>query len=63
MTSQPYDPAQISLALQEMQEIYMQLVEMAEGYKKNMESRGWSPTAAESAALTLLQRLIEVSVK
>lgn len=37
------------------------LVDAANGFKKKLEEDGWSPTAAETAALTLLVGMIQKS--
>lgn len=61
MQTPSYDATEISSALHEVQEVYLQLVEAADGMKKMMEERGWSPTAAESAALKWLNTMVEAS--
>jgi hypothetical protein len=47
------DP-EVSEALIRVTEQLRPIVEMAEGQRKLLEERGWSPTAAESYALELL---------
>lgn len=38
------------------------IVEMAEGQRKALEARGWSPTAAEAYALELLLGMTRVAL-
>lgn len=48
------DAADFTEALVALAEQMGPIIEMAEGQRKALESRGWSPTAAEAYALELL---------
>lgn len=50
-------------ALLEMGQNLEPIIEVAEGQRKKMEERGWSPTAAESVALEMLLGMVRLSFK
>ena len=53
----------IAAALMEMVENMKPIVEAAEGQKRALEERGWSPTAAEKYATELLVAMTRAAFK
>ena len=49
---------QMAQALLDAMEMMAPIIDAADGLRANMEMRGWSPTAAESVALTWLNATI-----
>lgn len=47
--------------LLEMYDTFGPMLDAAEGHKAEMERRGWSPTAAEQAALAMYLGMLQLS--
>lgn len=56
MNEQPgIDAANLTSALMELVKAAKMIADAADSLRKDLEGRGWSPTAAEAAALSWLQ--------
>lgn len=51
----------MTTALIGMNETFQPIIEAAGGFRANMEASGWSPAAAEAAALVYLKGMITLS--
>lgn len=61
MTDQERDA--MAAALMGLGEMFQPIIDYADGMKADMERRGWSPTAAETASLTWLCGAIDQSFR
>lgn len=55
------EPASLGLVLLEAMEMMSPILDAADGLRADLEKRGWSPTAAETAAGTWLIGAITAS--
>lgn len=58
MDSETNDKIEMAETGLELLETVEPLLEIAEGFRAKMESRGWSSTSAETAASTMLNALL-----
>jgi hypothetical protein len=52
-----------SAGLMQIAENMTRFIELADGERKKLEARGWSPTAAETYALELLVQCVRLSFR
>lgn len=62
-SDRPTEPSSLAAGLLEMVEGLGPVIDAADGFRKQLEERGWSPTAAEAGALEMLQGMLRMAFR